>query len=70
MARVRPTEHFTLSLEWDTRSKRWKCTWIVRLGRSVASHWLWIESQAPVDAETARAIARAVAQELESRLPW
>ena len=70
MARTRQPDHFTLTLNWSPERKAWKLTWIVQIGRSVGSHWIWVDAQAPVDAETARAIARAVAAELESRFPW
>lgn len=65
---ARQPHHFTLTLDWDERSKRWKLTYVVQLGKGVASHWRWVESRGPVDAHGASLISDAVAQELASWL--
>jgi len=65
---ARRIHHFVLTLDWDPELKRWKLTYVVQVGRGVASHWRWIESRASVDALTASQLADVVKQELEQRL--
>lgn len=65
---IRPGHHCVITLDWDTVRKRWKLAWRVQVGVGWASHWIWVETPAAIDAQMARDLAMAVQRQLEAAL--
>jgi len=72
MGAKQPDPTMKIELVWDTRGKRWKIIWWNRSGdgRSVSSHWRWIEVDQPLDSLNARRLIDAVRREMESWLTF
>lgn len=61
--------HFAeVYFDFDPASKRWRVEWTIRVGRSRARHWRWVETSVELDVVALRRMTDLLCQDLESRL--
>lgn len=54
----------SITFEWDASSKRWKMTYRCTAGKGWATHWMWVETTAPIDPHVMRELALACERQL------